>query len=156
MRGVLWTVRTGHYVFQVRTETGQRRRYGFRLDDARITAYLDKLPNRSEFFRRVIENEIIGRSAVAAPAHEDGEMVERLARLERGIETLSADMKRVLNELRAMATSGRPQPPPAEAPEQPHDSDLPEGNHTPEEQAVLDQLLSAMLNFGQPKGGDQA
>ena len=144
---------TGHYVFEVRAETGQRRRYGVRPGDARIVAYLDKLPNRSEFIRRAIENEIAGRPVAAAPVVENRETVERLARLERAVETLSADMKHVLNELRAMAEAGWHQPPAEEASERSRsDNSQDDGRPSQEE---LDQVLTAILNFGQ-KGGDGA
>lgn len=127
-------------------------RYTFRMREGPASTFLDKLQNRSEFIRRAIENEIADRSAVAAPAPEDRETVERLARLERAVGALSADMKQVLGEIRATAASGWRQPPAAEASEQAR-TDAAEDDGRPS-QEELNQVLSDILNFGQ-KGGDE-
>lgn len=143
-----------HFVFSLRTETGGLRRYGFRAD-GELAAYLVKLPNRSEFIRAALENEVARRSGSVASTGVPEELASRLAamedmlkvipRLERAVAGLAASVNEVLSRVGGLEVPPASMPEPAQ--EQQGESDW---------QKVQEQLYKAMLNFGQPKGGDQA
>lgn len=147
----------GHYVFSVRTETGELRRYGFRAD-TKTSAYLDKLPNRSEFIRHAVEREIVLQSGGASAGALPGEVTARLSRLEEAVQ-------KILNMLSSLhmpprsdvhdASSHGDNVPVVRDPLGSVGGDEPEddGRPSPEELAKMREL---MFDFGQPKGGDKA
>ena len=151
-----------HYVFSIRTETGELRRYGFRAD-GRTAAYLDKLPNRSEFIRSAVENEIARRSGGGAAGALSEEMTERLARVEEAVQQVLSLLSRSspprsVVEASAQHERGRGQEEDAPAVSDLHD---PAGGDPPESDSQtsaeeLDRTLRAILNIGQQKGGDRA
>lgn len=151
----------GLYTFRLRTETGDPR-YTVRIDDPEAEAFLKRLPNRSEFFRQAVEHELATRLGGRPSAGLPEELVNRLARmeemlqglgrLEKAVEGLRTDVGRMLLELKRIKTL----PPAGAVPAQDSEDDRPENPLTPEDQEEMRQLRELMLNFGQPKGGDQA